>query len=94
MIKIKGLNKLSQQLKDAEKALSGIDGDIGTVNFNPNDPASIEAAIQEVENMIDEKLSQYEHNPIVASLAESMKEQYREGIVQRAAEERLKNQME
>ena len=40
--------------------------------------------------MIDEKIAGYENNQIVASIAAQMKEEYREGIIERAAADRLK----
>jgi hypothetical protein len=89
MFKISGLDDLSGQLTDAQKALEALDGELGTVSFDPDDPASIEAAIQSVEAVIDERLSPYASNPIIAPLAEEMKEKYREAIIDRAAEARL-----
>lgn len=90
MFKITGLDELSTQLTNAQKALEALDGELGTVNFDPNDPASIEAAIQSVETIIDERLGQYANNPIIAPLAANMKEKYREAVVDRAAAARLK----
>ena len=89
MFKISGLDDLSRQLTDAQKALEALDGELGTVSFDPDDPASIEAAIQSVEAIIDERLGPYTSNPIIAPLAEEMKEKYREAIIDRAAEARL-----
>lgn len=62
MFKITGLDKLQKNLKDAERALSELDGELGVVNFDPNDPASIEGAIQSVNRMIDERLGEYSSN--------------------------------
>jgi hypothetical protein len=90
MLKITGLDKLTNNLEDAKKALEGLDGELGTVRFNPADPGSIEAAIQEVERLVDERLGAYAANPIVGPLAESMKEKYREAIIEKAAAARLK----
>lgn len=57
MIKITGFDKLEGQLRDAaQKALEGLDGEMGTVSFNPHDPASIEAAVQEMERLVDERV--------------------------------------
>lgn len=89
MFKIEGLDSLTRQLEEAQQAIAGLDGDLGTVQFNPNDPASIEQAIQDVEHMVDERVQSYASNPMVASLAEQMKEQYRQGILDKAAEARL-----
>ncbi|WP_432787027.1 hypothetical protein AAEX37_01100 [Oligella sp. MSHR50489EDL] len=91
MIKITGLDKLQKDVKDVEQALNKLDGELEVVNFDPNDPASIESAIHSVNRMIDERLGKYSSNPIVAPLAEQMKEKYREGILEKAAEARLKS---
>lgn len=90
VLKITGLEEFSRQLADAQKALEGLDGELGTVRFNPDDPASIEAAIQEVEALVGARLGPYLSNPIIAPLAEQMIEKYREAIIDRAAEARLK----
>lgn len=89
MIKISGLNSLTQQLEAAQKSLAALGGELGSVNFNPQDPVSIEAAIQRVELMIDERLGSYASNPIVAPIAEQMKERYRDAIIERTAAARL-----
>lgn len=89
MFKITGLDKVTKTLDDAQKALAALDGELGTVNFDPTDPASIQLAIQTAENMIDERLGPYASNPIVGPLAEATKERFRQGIVDRAAAARL-----
>ncbi|MDI5922497.1 hypothetical protein QLQ86_17070 [Halomonas sp. LR5S13] len=89
MLKITGLEKLQKELKEAEQALSELDGELGVVNFDPHDPASIEAAIQSVNRMIDSRVEPHVDNPIVGSLADQMKDSYRENILQKAAEARL-----
>lgn len=90
MIKITGLDGLTKQLKEAEWALKGLDGTFGKVSFDPTDPASIEAAIIQVEAMIDERLGSYSDNPIIGPMIGQLKEKYREGIVDKAAEARTK----
>ncbi|SEQ36629.1 hypothetical protein SAMN03080615_01232 [Amphritea atlantica] len=91
MLKITGLDKLQKELKQAEQALNELDGELGVVNFDPHEPVSIEAAIQSVNRMIDNRVEPYVDNPIVESLAEQMKERYRENILQKAAEARLQS---
>ena len=88
-MKIKGFEKLSKTLKDAERALAELDGQLGEVSFNPFDPASIEAAIQEIEYMIDRRLGSYSKNPMIGPMIAGLKEQYRAGITERAAQARL-----
>lgn len=93
-MKIEGLNKLTKTFDEAQKALSGIDGEIGTVSFQPNDPASIETAIRHVDDMIDQRLGAYASNPIIAPLIDAMKERYREGIIEEAATARLEKTLD
>jgi hypothetical protein len=87
---ISGLTELQKKLTQVQNALREIDGDLGTVRFDPFDPESIEHAILQIEMMIDSKLSDNYSNDIVTSIANDMKAQYREALISRAAEERLK----
>ena len=89
-MKIIGLDKLTKQLEQAEKAFAQLDGEIGTVNFDSQDPASIEAAINNIWATIDEKMIGYENNPFVEPLIEQMKAKYREAIIEKATEARIK----
>ena len=86
MFKISGLENLQKNLKEAESALAELDGELGVVNFDPVDPASIEAAIQSVNRMVDERIGEYSADPILGPLADQMKEKYRESILQKAAD--------
>lgn len=92
MLKITGLDKLQKELKEAEQGLNELDGELGVVNFDPHDPASIEVAIQSVNRMIDSRIESHAENPIVGSLADQMKESYRDNILQKAAEARLQSE--
>lgn len=89
MLKITGIDKLQKDLKEAEQALNELDGELGVVNFDPHDPASIEVAVQSVMRMIDSRIEPYTDSPVVELLADQMKESYRENILQKAAEARL-----
>jgi len=87
---IKGLDKLTRELKQAEKAMGEIDGELGQITYDPNDPASIEQAIQNGHNLVDDRLGSYASNPFVSPLIDGMKVQIRETIIEHAAEARLK----
>lgn len=89
MLKIQGLDKLQRQVSEAQKALKDFDGDLGSVKFDPHDPASIQQAIVAMEQMIDERLGVYSSNPLIAPLAEQSKEAYRQAILDKAAAARL-----
>lgn len=81
---IKGLDKLQHGLREASDALKALDGKIGTVHFKPNDPASVEAAVSEVNAMIDERISAWKDNALVKQVASGLKERYAAGIRERA----------
>lgn len=89
MIELKGFDDLARVLSDAQKAIAGLDGDFGTISFNPQEPASLEAAIARMEALIDERLRGYERNPIVKDLAAQTKEHWRQSILDQAAAARL-----
>ena len=46
MINIHGLDKLQKDLDDLQNILSNLDGELGSVRFDPHNPSSIEGAIQ------------------------------------------------
>jgi hypothetical protein len=92
MIKITGFDELQKELTDAQKILSEIDGDLGQVTFDPEDPSSIEQAIQLMEKIVDDKVSGYEDNSIVGPLAEEMKDGFRKEILESAAASRLNSE--
>lgn len=94
MFEIKGLDKLTRELDQFSKAIGELDGDICEVRFNPDDPASIEQAISQMENAIDERAAAYNGNELVMSMVEGIKEQYREAILEKAAEARLEHDAE
>lgn len=89
-MKIRGFNEMSKTLTQAADALKNSDGDLGSVSFDPTDPASIEQAIAAAEAMVDAKFQGSESNPIIAPMMEEMKEQYRAAILEQAAAARLK----
>ncbi|KKF38678.1 hypothetical protein EYY83_04650 [Hafnia alvei] len=89
MLKITGLDKLQKELKEAQQALGALDGHLGTVHFDPQDPESIETAIQNMNQIVDERVGNYSSNSIIGPLAEQMKQAYREKLLKRAAEARL-----
>ncbi|WFU07525.1 hypothetical protein QA648_36935 (plasmid) [Rhizobium sp. CB3171] len=88
MFKITGLDKITKELDQLQRVIGGLDGEIGQVKFDPSDPASIESAISDVENMIDQKAGHYASNSMAASIIEQMKDTYRQAILDKAAEAR------
>ncbi|EJB01742.1 hypothetical protein Rleg9DRAFT_0482 [Rhizobium leguminosarum bv. trifolii WSM597] len=94
MFKITGLNKLKKKIDQLSNFSQAIDGEIANVSFNPTDPASIEAAIQEAHDAIDQKAIAYERNDWITSLVEQLKESVRDQILERAAVARLEGSSE
>jgi len=85
---IKGLNELSRKMKELEKAIAALDGEIGSVNFDPNDPQSIEVAIQKMAQAVDERVGDYSRNDMIEGIVSEVKERYRQAILERASEAR------
>jgi hypothetical protein len=70
---------LQRELQELQAAMASLNGDVAKLHFT-SDPESINAAIQEMERVVNNKLSGYMHNPMVATIAEHAKEQYRNKI--------------
>ena len=77
-----GLEKLQRQLKSASEALKNLDGEIASVQFVPNDPASVEAAIADMRLAVDSRVARYSDNPLIGPIANQMKEKYENHILE------------
>jgi hypothetical protein len=84
---ITGFDSLQKTLEDASQALKSLDGEIGTLRIDPNNP---DAAIAEMERIVDAKVATYKSNPIVAGSVAALKQQVRERILAEAEEARRK----
>jgi hypothetical protein len=82
-VKITGLDQLQRQLEDAKRGFQALDGPLATLRFNPDDPASVRSAIQQMEEAVDAKVSSYAGNPLVAKAAQITKQNLRERILAR-----------
>lgn len=80
MFKITGLDKLTREMDELAKFTKAIDGNFVTVKFDPHDPASVRAAIRQMEAAVDAKSAPYRSNKLVMDLAVKSKEQFRQGI--------------
>lgn len=76
MITISGLDKLQRQLDEASKAFSALDGEVATLSFDPDDDASVAAAISTMEKVIDAKAKPYRSNPMVMGIVAALKAKY------------------
>lgn len=91
---MKGLDELSKTFKELEKFISEIDGELGTVNFDPFDAESIEQAIVEMERMLDDKSMTYSRNQMIQDMAIEIKANYRQAIIDKAAVARVRTEDE
>jgi hypothetical protein len=89
---LNGLDELQRTLAEAQQALKAVNGELGTLRFNPEDPESIEAAIAESERLVDERLGKYANNSIIGPLISQMKDSFRTAVIEKAAEVRLKGE--
>lgn len=87
-VKITGLGKLQKELEQARRAFKNLDGQLGSLVLEANEPASVQAAINKMEAMIDSEVASYRGSRIVTGIASEMKEKYREMIIQAAAQHR------
>ena len=82
-LKFTGLDALDKTLKDAQRALESLHGDLATLRIDPNKP---QAAIAEMERLVDAKIAPYRGNAIVEPIAEASKKEFRKFILQQAEE--------
>ena len=92
MLKNRGFNEFAKTLEEAQAAVASL-GEEFRIEFSidPDDPASIQAAIQKSHDIIDARLHRYIRNEFVANLAEELKRTYREAIVEKANAARLES---
>lgn len=91
IVKITGFDAIMKKTDQMADFAKEIDGDLASVEFDPSDPASIEAALQEINDAVDEKTKSYERNDWIQSLAEQLKEQARNSVLEKAAAARIGN---
>jgi hypothetical protein len=84
MIKLEGFDELQRIFAEAQEALKKIHGELGAVSFDPNSSQSVEAAIFDMEKLIDDRMRPYSKNEIIKPLIESTKEAFRNAILDQA----------
>jgi hypothetical protein len=86
---MKGLDVFTRKLDGLAKVLEDLKRPIPPVQFDPGDPASIEAAIAALNASIDERAQGQAGNDMVATVVQQLKDKGREAILRKAAEARL-----
>lgn len=87
-MRVQGFDKLLKELDQAQKALARLDGNLTTVEFDPDQPGSIQAAISKMEVAVDASVAAYSRNPMVKELTDGIKANLAEQIRERAAQAR------
>ncbi len=87
--KITGLEELQRSLRELGSALSSLDGTITKLHFDPHNDASINAAIKQMEEAVDERTASYQGNPQIAAIVANVKLRFADGIWERARQAAL-----
>jgi hypothetical protein len=83
---MEGLDRLGEQRGEIVDALHQLQEHVAAVRFDPNDEASIEAAIRQVNDEVDRRLLPFEGNDIVGEMADQLKASAAETIRRQAAD--------
>ena len=74
-----GFDKLQRELQEFQQAMESLNGTVANLKFT-SEPESVAAAIQQIEQAVDDKVAPYSPNRMVAQMAEKLKERYRTHI--------------
>jgi hypothetical protein len=75
-------DELTATLAEAGEGLKVLQEEVITAGFDPDDPASVQAAIQHVEDTIDGKIARFRGNALVREAADQIKAECRANILQ------------
>lgn len=87
-LNITGLDKLERDLKEFEKAISSLDGEIGNVQFDPDDKASVDRAVRDMKTMIDRRVGRFRNNAMTRDLIKELKRGFEKEIRTRTSSAR------
>lgn len=76
-----GLDGLPQEIRDPEKAVAAMDGPVREISFEPDDPASVQAAQEVVDRLVNEKVGKFGSASIAHEILEAAKESFRISIL-------------
>jgi hypothetical protein len=75
-------DELTRTLAEAGEGLKALQDEVIEAGFDPDDPASVQTAIQHVENTIDAKVARFRGNALVREAADQIKAECRANILQ------------
>jgi hypothetical protein len=73
-------------LEEAAEGLKALEDEVITAAFDPNDPTSVQAAIQHIDNTIDAKIARFRGNRLVEEAADAIKAECRANILLQATD--------
>lgn len=79
-LRFDGFAEFSKHLAGLSDFGKAMDGKIADLRFNPDDPASVEAAVTSIEAEIDRRLAPFGDNATAVAMAEDLKRRYAAGI--------------
>lgn len=82
----KDFEKIQRELDQFAKATNALDGEIVELRYDPNDQDSVEAAISEMKQAVNVRVSSYRGNKMVDKLVGEFIARYEQKILARAAE--------
>lgn len=78
--------ELARTLAEAGEGLKALQDEVIEAGFDPDNPASVQAAIQHVEDTIDAKVARFRGNAVVREAADQIKAECRANILQQVAD--------
>jgi hypothetical protein len=75
-------DELARTLAEAGEGLKALQDEVIEAGFDPDDPASVQAAIQHVDDTIDAKVARFRGNALVREAADQIKAECRANILQ------------
>lgn len=75
-------DEMTRILEEAADGLKALEDEVITAEFDPDDPASVEAAIIHIDAVIDAKIARYRGNRLVEEAADAIKAECRANIFQ------------
>ncbi len=85
---ITGLGRLTSVFEELGDAIKQLNGKLCEVCFDPTQPGQVQAAIDQTERAVDERLSKFQDNPLVQQLAAGIKQKFKEELLSRASDAR------
>lgn len=77
-------DEMTRLLEEAAEGLRALEEEVITAEFNPADPASVDAAIRHIDNTIDAKVARFRGNRLVEEAADAIKAECRANILLQA----------